>query len=420
METRGTRVCVYACALLALIFSWSASFSQAPLYKFKNPTLISGTANQAGATYRFPLVNTGVDALVKIQAISGSITLDNIDRTADGYSEAFQPEYTVGANSNAYIEFRITFVITATNTSLLQPQVDATGIDIDGYDYNGVKLKEMNMIDMGGGTYTYNTFYSEVSIATNGTAFTATNTTGTLYGALVDTASTAVMMTVMASNVTTFTYRAGANNQLPVSQGRYASLYFKRFNYPAYALSLPTLTNFRGNMSNQVVNLNWSFSTTEGMSECILEKHTGHSDGYQPVAYYLFTGDRHAQPKQQFSDPIPAGNIYDYRLKMIGVDGKVKYSSILVFQNIHTVENTLHVFPTIAKSQFTAQINAEKNTSAVISIIDYSGRVVDQRNALLERGQNNIDVNNIRAARGNYIVSIKMDDEVFSKKIILD
>src|SRR5580765_5291938 len=68
----------------------------APLYKFKNPTLISGTGGQINAVYRFPGVKTtggNLDALVKIQNKVGNITLDNIDRTADGYAEAFQPQY---------------------------------------------------------------------------------------------------------------------------------------------------------------------------------------------------------------------------------------------------------------------------------------------------------------------------------------
>ncbi|MBS1655842.1 MAG: hypothetical protein JSU05_13405, partial [Bacteroidetes bacterium] len=111
--------------ILCLIsfFSVSVIFGQAPKFSFQNPTLVSGTDKQVNAVYRFPSVITGVDALVTIQGITGNISLRNIDRTADGYGEAFQPEYKIGGLSNAYIDFLITFVQAGTNTSLDQPLV---------------------------------------------------------------------------------------------------------------------------------------------------------------------------------------------------------------------------------------------------------------------------------------------------------
>jgi hypothetical protein len=420
METRSTQLMKQICAIFAALIVTLTVYSQAPLFKFQNATLISGTDKQVNATYRFPSVIVGVDALVKITAISGGIQLLNIDRTADGYSEAFQPEYNMNASSNGYIDFKITFVVTATNIALSQALVDATGIDIDGYDYNNGQyfLKEMNMIDMGGGTYSYNTFYSEIGITTTGTAFTATNLTGNLYGALVDTASTAVMYTVTASNVSSFTYRVGANNGLPASQGRYASLYFKRFTYPAYALALPKLQNFQGNLSNGHVNLNWDFSTTEGISQCILERQEPNSKSYHEVAYFMYTGEQ-TPTRNQYSDNISAG-VYYYRLKMVGVDGVVKYSSTLIFQdNSQAKTNTLRVFPTLVRDQFTAQLKTDRSEQAQLNVVDYSGKIVDKRIVDLQQGMNNISVTNLQTAKGSYVVTLYTRDGSYAQKIVV-
>ena len=138
--------------ILALCFFTATAFSQAPLFKFVNPTLVSGTDRQVGAIYRFSGVIPNVDALVEVKAISSGMSLRNIDRTADGYPEAFQPEYRINANvAFGYIDFRIRFVQSGTNTSRNMPMVEASGLDIDGGTSGGNTIREFNQIDMGGG-----------------------------------------------------------------------------------------------------------------------------------------------------------------------------------------------------------------------------------------------------------------------------
>lgn len=182
-----------------------------------------------GAKYRFSNVTTGVDALVTILSMSSGISLQNIDRTTDGYAEAFQPEYRINSGRTGYIDFRIDFVNHGTSTLLAQPMVDASGLDIDGSTSGTRTLMEMNTIDMGGGVCTFNTASSHITVSKTGTAYTAQNITGYLYGALVDTAASEVMFTVSAPNVSSFTYRVGASSTLTSNSTRYASLYFKSF-----------------------------------------------------------------------------------------------------------------------------------------------------------------------------------------------
>lgn len=214
---------VLFCALLILAITQSAqSIAQAPIYRFANPVLISGTDRAVGASYRFPSVISNVDAIVTIQTISGAITLQNIDRTVDGYSEAFQPEYRIASLANGYIDFQIQFVKGGSMIQSLQAEVDATGLDIDGSTSGLLALKEFNTIDMGGGLCTFNTMASELSVSRVGTAFTGSNITGFLFGALVDTAAYQVMFTVSKHGLKTFTYRVGATTLLSSSSTRYA------------------------------------------------------------------------------------------------------------------------------------------------------------------------------------------------------
>jgi len=67
---------------------------------FKNSVLLSGTAGQDGAVYRFSLVTTNVDALVKINGrSSSSVKLLDIDLTGMGWDKSFQPQVTCSDNN---------------------------------------------------------------------------------------------------------------------------------------------------------------------------------------------------------------------------------------------------------------------------------------------------------------------------------
>ena len=90
MKAKFIREMLYASLwLLLLLTTLSGSLlAQAPIYRFQNPTLYAGSDRQVGAHYRFSNVTTGVDALVSIDSMSAGISLQNIDRTLDGYGEA--------------------------------------------------------------------------------------------------------------------------------------------------------------------------------------------------------------------------------------------------------------------------------------------------------------------------------------------
>lgn len=402
------------------LFLTSNASAQAPIYKFQGPSLVSGTDKAVNAVYRFPNVTTGFDALVQITNISAGISLRDIDRTADGYGEAFQPEYRVNSGTNGYIDFLITFVLTGTSVAASQPFVDASGLDIDGDDRSAPNnLREYNRIDMGGGNYSFNTTVSHLTISQTGTAYTGTNATGVLWGALVDTSAKEVMFTVSNVNVSSFTYRVGAINNSSNSGTRYASLYFKKFYYAPFPLAMPGLINFEGNRNGNNISFKWDFSTTEGLDRCVLEK-AGASGAYSSVADFMYTGENSFEKHTTYTDNSVAKGNYNYRLKMIGKNGEIKYSSVLAFKT--DAENdiqTLVVYPSVITSSFTARFNADRNEPAQLQVVDYSGRSVYSKPVTLNQGQNNISVNDFNAARGIFLIVIRKGGKTYSQKIIV-
>ncbi len=405
-------------SVLILSFLACKAAAQAPpIYKFQNPTLVSGTGGQVNATYRFPSVAPGVDALVKITNMAGGITLVNIDRTADGYAEAFQPEYQVPALSNGYIDFRIIFVAPGNSTPKEQALVDCSGLDIDGSVFSGLTLKEYNSIDLRGGVCTFNLLNSEIAVAQNGSGFLATNVTGNLFGTLVDTAATQVMYSVRNQKVDTFYYRVGANNLLPGLIPRYASLYFKRFTYPATAvLAASNLAAFTGVSQNSEVKLKWSLWEGNTVRNVVLERSSTANDFYTAAEFASQDGNK--QLDFAYTDNRKQKGPVFYRLKITDADGKTQYSNVLHFQVGGTNENGLTVSPTVVQTTATININMTEKQNGVLLISDMAGRLVKQMPVALQEGSNSFLVTDIdRLQKGNYIVSVNTGRQKYSTQI---
>jgi hypothetical protein len=239
------------CWLACLLFISLQGYSQ-PDYSFAGATLTGGTNLQAGASYRFPTVRPGIDALMTITAMSPGIGLTELDGSS-GYPATIQPTITAAPWTNGYVEMTITFVTAGTSTGLNQPQIAVTCIDVDGvtnYDGAGHNLHEFDQINMGGGYADFNTMGGELSISQSGNWFTGTNISGTDYPGR-DTSSQQVMFSVINSNVTSMVIRVGVNNQTANAASRLRSVYFKKFVYNNSILALHDVKRLKPSKSNK-------------------------------------------------------------------------------------------------------------------------------------------------------------------------
>lgn len=113
------------------------------------PTLISGANGSAGAEYRFQNVVEGIDAIVKIDAVSAGTSLNVIDdNSGTGDVRSFQPQVN-SQSSVGYIDFTITFVIADSRTPYALPKFFANAIDVDG---NGATQTRREYVELSGFT----------------------------------------------------------------------------------------------------------------------------------------------------------------------------------------------------------------------------------------------------------------------------
>ncbi|MCG8372048.1 MAG: GEVED domain-containing protein [Balneolales bacterium] len=134
----------------------STSCNELPLFSFTNPSLEQGVPLQVNAIYRFNNVASGLDALVKVLAISNA-TLDDIDEDGIANQAAnFSPFFTA-FQGGGYVDWEIQFVQAGTSIPVKR-DFSLTGLDIDGndlgsgrtvQDYLGFAQNQSNTVQAG-------------------------------------------------------------------------------------------------------------------------------------------------------------------------------------------------------------------------------------------------------------------------------
>jgi hypothetical protein len=82
--------------------------------EFKNYSLIYGADKQLGAEYRISSVEKGVDAVVTINRLTRSASLEFLDFSRLGTEPTLEPTLSVAPYCWGYIEFNIRYVIAGT------------------------------------------------------------------------------------------------------------------------------------------------------------------------------------------------------------------------------------------------------------------------------------------------------------------
>ncbi|MFD0863446.1 LamG-like jellyroll fold domain-containing protein [Sungkyunkwania multivorans] len=117
-------------------------FCSFPDAQFSGSSLVSGTAGQVGAVYRFPNVVTYIgltlDVLCEITDKTSGATLISEDSTAYGIDGHWQPRVRGNGNGIQYVEFELQLVLGGTSVPFKVPRFGGVAIDIDGSAFTEV------------------------------------------------------------------------------------------------------------------------------------------------------------------------------------------------------------------------------------------------------------------------------------------
>jgi hypothetical protein len=385
-----------------------------PSMIFKNPVLISGTAGQVNAVYRFSNVATGIDAHIRIISLYNGTTLNDMDYFTAGYYDAWQPFINSPANSTSWINWQIKFKMAGTNTDTVLTRLAATAVDVDG---DGSALKEIV------GAYPVSTYSAlagaQVVVTYRNDSCIATSSTNNV--ANIDTNRTQAMFMKIFNNVSTINYRTGAVNGGSGSQVRQNSIYFKYFDMMPSPLPVELISFKAAKMNNERVEVKWSTASEKNNDFFTLERS---QDGINFTEIKKIGGGGNSSGLRNYTiiDMNPKSGLNYYRLSQTDFDGTSEVFKPVVVDMGTAITTTIKakVVPNPFMNSFQVLFNTEEENAAQVLLLSLNGHVIFKDNIEVAIGKNEYEFSNGDELKpGAYILKIQTDTKVLvSEKVV--
>jgi len=108
-----------------------------------------------------------------------------------------------------------------------------------------------------------------------------------------------------------------------------------------------------------------------------------------------------------------------YRIKVIGKNGEIQYSNILVIRKQQS-KTLITVMPNPAKDYLSVVFFSEKDTELTLRLVDNLGKSVMVKTQRVVRGSNTMQLSGLsRYSNGVYSLQLFINDEAVTQKIIL-
>ena len=422
MKTNFTIGCKVLLATL-LIFSFSLVRAQSclsPAMSWRNPTLISGTALQMNAVYKFQSVTPGVYALVTILDVVGGATLTSIDDMTYGYNAAWQPVVktpTAQVAVDAYVSFKVEFKDSVGNSNHTFNCFQLSYIDVDGDNNN---IREF--------------------VATKGfdSYVVANNTTLTISQVSGLTQATAALQDYPGLDTTA--YRTNINyqftNKYQINEirigtrvnathsvvNRYTCGYYAQISMPFPLLPLKYLS-FDAVVSDNKVTLKWittqEVNTSHFEVERSFDMNSFSTIGMVLDGFTLNSNDKSYQFKDNSAE-LQGRSIAYYRLKQFDIDGKVTYSKVLAVRLQAKADVVMQVSPNPFIDNLTARFNSTESGVAQIRISSFTGQTMLSKQSTISKGYNNLQIDGLSGlAAGMYVAQLVINGTVIDNQKII-
>ncbi len=411
MKTISTTI-IHVCLIAACIFPGNKSNAQCatPRLQFSNPTLVSGTALSAGATYKFPNVMAGVDCYIKIMSMFGGASLVAMETPNQGYPDAWQP--IIGGPGNpalnrSGINFRVSFKTTA-GANYGFPCLDISAIDVDG---DGGRIGEYVESD-GHASYT---IPSPTLLTVSNLGSGRIRCQGpTTNRPSIDTSALDVRAHFYFNGRDSIDLTLGSyvyNNGYTgaAATERLNCIYFSKIA-GAFALLPVSILSFDGAGTDKKVVLDWE--TENEINNDHFEVERSFNNSQFKVIGLVMDALTSAQNRNNYkyldnAAELKNNKVAYYRLKQVDRDQKVTYSKVIAVKL--QAETTVSVVA--GPNPFIDRINigfaGGDNKLAEVRISNITGKIVLSKKYELNNGYNIIQVNGLgNLSAGMYMVQV--------------
>src|SRR5690606_25156952 len=181
---------------------------------------------------------------------------------------------------------------------------------------------------------------------------------------------------------------------------------FERFQYP-FSIVLPnrTLLSFSGTEKNEKVELKGVLSASHTYDKIMIER-SANGSFFQHFAELSITNGGSAEFPFTYIDANPFEGNNFYRVRLVNsAQGLQELSNTLMVKTGTDVQQKFTVYNSIVKlSDPSVTIQSREETDAFFQVTDMSGRIVFSRKGKLNKGVNLVDLSNLKASTGYYIL----------------
>ena len=191
------------------------------------------------------------------------------------------------------------------------------------------------------------------------------------------------------------------------------------WRFVGYVLPVQFLS-FTGSQYNSKVTLNWTIIAEKEVDRFEIERSVS-SNNF--IKTQTVTGPVLLQVQQGFSETDDIAGIYNdqiyYRLKVLGKDGTVKYSNVIVLRNTQT-KTKVTFLPNPTANNIRIRFYSETETNANLRMIDKEGKTILTHQQKVTKGINNIELSGLgKYSSGVYTLQIFLGDRVITQNMVL-
>jgi hypothetical protein len=180
------------------------------------------------------------------------------------------------------------------------------------------------------------------------------------------------------------------------------------------------LVAFNGKVMNTDAALTW-ITASELNSKAFEIERSLDGEQFDYVSTIAAKGNSQIKTSYIFTDKgaLSLANTVYYRLKMIDVDGRFTYSTVVTLSTNEVTSNHVAVYPNPAKESLTVTVNTTEAGASTIEFIDLKGINVLTKTVQLTKGTNQFVINESSELKpGVYVVRIISAGAVHTVKLI--
>jgi Secretion system C-terminal sorting domain len=403
------------------------------------PTLVSGTALQENAVYRYNNAVTSpynMYALVKIVDIDKAELLDIDERDTDDadkdnrFQPRIQPDNFMSSDRRGLITFTMTFYSSATNLPAVLTGLKFTHYDMDGFP-NGTTgwFREMGCVTL------------EQSILTSAVPLTQLTNIGSYnvlgflwkqymapaieHDGISNHPEVAMAVNYLATSSVTFRmgydYKKGNGPNLSQGGRQYAA----KFGCFQFANgSLPVTLSFFGVVGkDHKATASWTTETEINHDRFELERSFDNIN-FKTVALILGPKSENGTSKNyEYTDKsaeLSGKKVAYYRLKQIDIDGKATYSTIKLARFEGNPVSQVQVSPNPFMEKLNLKFVTEESGKAEVRITNAAGQTLLSKQSTIIKGYNNIQIEGLNGlASGMYIAQLIVNGTVIDNQRVI-